>query len=259
LKQLATYLLLLTVIFAACEQKPHKVRRKLGLRRVFVVKDSTDADSLRKARLASIDTSYIEYVFKAYDLVNIRDVDSTIKVRLQYADTTNFLKKNFYDGLRKAYFTCETAIRIASAQYYLKQVNKDLSLVIFDASRPQHVQQMMLDRLKLPPLTKFNYLSRPDQTSLHNYGCAVDCGIINVNTGEYLDMGTGYDAFEKLSQPVYEYYYLKTGDLSREAYDNRRLLRYIMRRSKMSGINTEWWHFSAFSKEEAFARFPLIK
>lgn len=243
----------------ACEQKPEKVRHRIALHKVMVIADTNENEKMGKQAPLFVDTSYIEYVFKAYDLVAIKNLDSTIVVQLQYADTTNFLKKNFYDGLRKAYFNCETALRVCAAQYYLKQINPQLSLVIYDASRPQHIQQMMWDSLDLPNWSKFNYLAPPDETSMHNYGCAVDCGIINIKTGETLDMGTGYDTFDKLSQPVYEYHYLKTGQLSREAYDNRRLLRLVMRRAKMNSISSEWWHFSSYTKAEAIAKFPLIK
>lgn len=251
-------ILCFVMIVVACEKKPEKQRRKIAHHTVFVLPDTTD-DNFRRRPPLPVDTSYIEYVFKAYDLVNIKSLDSTIIVRLQYADTLNFLKRNFYDGLRKAYFTCETAQRICAAQYYLKQINPDYSLIIFDASRPQHIQQMMWDSLDMPPLTKLSYLSKPESASMHNYGCAVDCGIIDKRSGEQIDMGTMYDTFEKLSQPILEFHFLKTGELSREAYENRRLLRYVMRRAKMHGITTEWWHYSAASKEEAILNFRLIK
>lgn len=243
---------------SACEKKPEKQVRKIAYRRVFVVTDSIEHQNRQKLPQLA-DTSYIEYVFKAYDLVNIKSLDSTIVVKLQYADTTNFLKRNFYDGLRKAYFTCETAQRICAAQYFLKQINQDYSLIIFDASRPLHVQQMMWDSLNLPPLTKLSYLSRPETTGMHNYGCAVDCSIIDTRSGQLLDMGTDYDAFEKLSQPILEYQFLKSGTLSQEAYQNRRMLRYVMRRAKLNGINTEWWHFSSVNKDEAMTNYRLIK
>jgi D-alanyl-D-alanine dipeptidase len=245
----------------SCERKPEKVERRLQVTRVYSVPDPVDSTAIRiKQYLArQKDTSYIEYVFRAYDLVNIKTVDSTIEVNLRYADTNNFMKRNLYDGLRKAYFTCEMAIKVCAAQYFLKKANPHLSLVILDASRPQHIQKLMWDSLKMPPLTKFSYLSPPKETSLHNYGCAVDATIRDLRTGALLDMGTEYDVFEKLSQPVYEVHFLKTGELSREAFQNRRLLRMVMQRAKLNPINSEWWHFSSVTREEAMERFPLIK
>ena len=207
----------------------------------------------------NIDTSYLEFVFKNYDLINIHDLDSTIGVDLKYADTSNFLKKNIYDGLRNAYLNCETAIKICNAQFFLKQINPDYSLIIFDAARPLHIQQMMWDSLKLDTLIRRKYLAPPNQTSLHNYGCAVDLSIINLKTNKQLNMGTPFDFFGKLSQPAYEWFFLKDSTLTCEAYDNRQLLRDMMKKALFRPIANEWWHFSICSKEEAAIRFKLIK
>src|SRR5688572_13400215 len=138
------------------------------------------------------DTSYIEYILKSYDLINIKKLDSSIQVDLRYSDTNNFLKRDFYDGLNNAYFNCETALRVCAAQYFLKQINPNLSLLILDASRPQHIQQMMWDSLKVLPDKKPFYLAPPEETSLHNYGGAVDATIIDLTTGNLLDMGTRF-------------------------------------------------------------------
>jgi D-alanyl-D-alanine dipeptidase len=150
------------------------------------------------------DTSYLEYIFRGYDLVDIRELDSSIHVDLKYAGKDNFLGKDLYDGLRKAYFPCEVAQKICNAQQYLKQVNSALSLLILDAARPLHVQQMMWDSLDMDPDKKFNYLAPPFSISLHNYGCAVDLTIIDLSKDSLLDMGSDFDDFSKISEPVYE-------------------------------------------------------
>jgi len=247
-------LFLCTVFLSACDVGPRK-ERPLVKNRVFVTEDSLKPEPTAIKK----DTSYLEYIFQGLDLVDIQSLDTSIRVHLQYADTSNFLKRAFYDGLRKAYFNCETALRIAAAQYFLQQNHPDLSLVIYDASRPQHIQQMMWDSLQLPGKEKTSYLSAPDATSLHNYGCAVDCGLVNTKTGEVLDMGTGFDSFEKLSQPVLESRFLKSGELSETAFMNRQILRNAMKRARMNNIPTEWWHFSSCSRVDAMARYRLIR
>lgn len=220
-----------------------------------MIKDSTATPQKR----FNPDTSYVELLFKGYDLVNIKSLDSTIQVDLRYSDTNNFLKYNLYDGLRNAYFNCETALRVCAAQYYLKQIDSSLSLLILDASRPHHIQQIMWDSLKLHPDKKVFYLSRPEETSMHNYGCAVDVTIIDTGTNKILDMGTDFDFFGNLSEPIYEVRFLKTGQLSQEAYKNRLLLRKVMQRAKLNPITSEWWHFSLCTKEEAMAKYTLIR
>lgn len=250
------YLIFLAVGWVGCGRKDTG-RHHLVKRRVFVMRDSA---SVREHRVvADPDTSYLEFIFKKCGLVNLQELDSSIHVELRYADTANFLHRSFYDGLRRVWLPCEVALRLCNAQMYLKQVNPELSLVIFDAARPLHIQQMMWDSLDLPPDRKFNYLSPPWEISLHNYGCAVDLGILDLSQNKLIDMGTDFDTFEKLSQPAYEWQFLRSGELSRGAFDNRRLLRSVMKHAGFNPIPSEWWHFGYGSKESAAAKFKLIE
>lgn len=205
------------------------------------------------------DTSYLEYVFAGYDLVDVQAIDSSIQVHLRYADTANFLHRDFYDGLRHAYLTCYAAIKLATAQTYLKALNKDYALLVLDAARPLHVQQMMWDSVKLPEDKKQKYLTPASVTSLHNYGVAVDITIIDLRSGKPLDMGTDFDHFGDLSQPLFESSYLEKKLLSQSQVDNRKLLRQVMKSAGFKSISSEWWHFVACSREKATAQFTLIK
>lgn len=245
------YFIFLLLFLAACvNEKPNR-STKLIKHTVFVLHDPVH--NVFK------DTSYLDILFMNYQLTDIQTLDSSIHVHLKYADTSNFLKRDFYDGLSKAYFPCEVAARICNAQYYLKQIDSTLTLLILDATRPLHVQQLMWDSLKMPPDKKFNYLSPPYILSLHNYGCAVDLTILDLSTGKALDMGSEFDHFGKLSEPVYEWQFLKTGELTKEAFENRKLLRKVMQAAKLNPITSEWWHFNFCSKEYASATFTLIK
>ncbi|MDX2173803.1 MAG: M15 family metallopeptidase [Bacteroidota bacterium] len=205
------------------------------------------------------DTSYLEDLYRQYDLVNIKSLDTSIHINLKYSDTNNFIHKNLYDGLRKAYLPCEVANHLCNAQFYLKQINPDYSLIIFDAVRPFHIQKYMWDSLKIEPNLKYNYLAPPFEESLHNYGCAVDVSIMDISTNTILDMGSPFDSFQKLSQPVYEFQFLKTCELTKEAVENRKLLRKVMHFGNFYGITSEWWHFNYCTKEQAVLRFKLIK
>ncbi len=240
----------------SCDNAEKRSATRLIKRTVYLIEDKSD-EALEKP--VNTDTSYLEFIFKNLELIDIQTLDSTIKVDLKYADTSNFLRRAFYDGLKKAYFPCEVALKICNAQYYLKQIDLKYSLLILDASRPLHIQQMMWDSLDMPPDTKYNYLSPPYTISLHNYGCAVDVTIIDLSTGKELDMGTEFDHFGKLSQPAYEWQFLKSGELSQQAFENRKLLRKVMQAAKLNPITSEWWHFNYCSKEFAAANFKLIK
>jgi hypothetical protein len=127
LKQITKYFFLFLLIFFS----QHKVKA--------IQKDHAIGDTLKSVKKLEIacnfslfpqDTSYLEYGFGLYDLVNIKDIDSSIKVHLRYADTCNFLHRDFYDGLRNAYLTCYAAIKLSSAQFFLKQINFDYSLLV---------------------------------------------------------------------------------------------------------------------------------
>lgn len=250
------YLTCLVLLFARCSSDAGKQPPVAGNKNAApgVIKDTITKPAVKEGHI-----SYLDSVFKDYGLVDIASLDPSIKTDLRYAGTNNFLKRDFYDGLGKAYFNCETARRLCSAQQYLKEVNNNLSLIILDASRPQHIQQLMWDSLDMPPDVKFNYLSPPYKKSLHNYGCAVDVSIVDLTSGKLLDMGSAYDFFGKVSEPVYEQKFLKSGELSKAAYENRRLLRKVMKLAKFNGIRSEWWHFGICSKAEAMAEFKLIK
>ncbi len=205
------------------------------------------------------DTSYLELIFKTGDLVDVNTLDSSILVDLRYSDTNNFMHRGFYDGLKKAYFTCEMALKLCNAQTFLREADSTLSLIIFDAARPLHIQQMMWDSLKMEPKEKARYLAPPGSKSLHNYGCAVDVSVCDRSSKKLLDMGTGFDSFSLLSQPSQEERLLKKGELTEQVLFNRRLLREVMSRAGLHGISTEWWHFSLCRQEEAAARFALIR
>ncbi len=252
------YFLSIVSVLCACNAPTHEKGSKISERQLLVVNDGFDLSKCLKEKIKK-DTSYLEYLFKDYELIDIKSVDSTLKTDLRYADTNNFLKMNIYDGLRKAYLPCDVALRLANAQFYLKQINPGYSLIIFDAARPFHIQQLMWDSLKMPPDIKFAYVSPPFNISLHNYGCAVDLSIIDLKTNKLLDMGTEFDHFGKLSQPVYEVYYLTKGELSQEALDNRKLLRKVMQRALFYPITSEWWHFNFCNKEQAALKYKLIK
>jgi len=247
----------LCLVFCSCLQEERDKGRRLIKNTVFVI-PFPQGNAIPQNQVHIPDTSYLNFLFRSKGLVDIHELDSSIRVNLRYADTSNFLHSSFYDGLKTAYLTCEAAIKLSNAQYYLKSLHPDYSLVVLDAARPLHIQQLMWDSLKMPAPKKYQYLSIPSEPSLHNYGCAVDISILDEKTNALLDMGSEYDHFGKLSEPMKEKDLLKSGELSEEVYRNRLLLRKVMTAAKYKPITTEWWHFSICTKPEAQQRFELI-
>jgi D-alanyl-D-alanine dipeptidase len=102
----------------------------------------------------------------------------------------------------------------------------------------------------VPVKERGKYVSNPANLSLHNMGCAVDITICSSN-GIPLDMGAGFDDFRDIAFPNKETEYLKTGELTREQYENRLLLRKVMASQSFRQLPTEWWHYNAFSRNVA--------
>ena len=213
---------------------------------------------LTKAKTKTYDTSALERLFISKHLVNINSLDSNIRVVLHYSTSHNFLNKDLYHGLKNCYLPCEVAIKLSNAQQFLNSQYPNYHLIVFDAVRPLHIQKQMWDELDMPAKDKINYLAHPSDISLHNYGAAVDVGIIGDND-VLLNMGTAFDFFGELSEPKREKEFVENGKLSQEALNNRLLLRTVMMKAGFTTITSEWWHFNVTNKVTAAARYELIE
>lgn len=191
-------------------------------------------------------------------MVNVQSVDSSIVVDMKYASEDNFMGSDLYDGMDKAYLQPDVALMLAKAQEYLKQDYPSLSLIVYDAARPRSVQQQMWDAVDATFEEKIKFLSNPANGSVHNFGAAVDVGIID-NKGHELDMGTPFDHMGELAYPSLEKSLLTAGELSPEQKQNRKLLRQVMQKAGFSGISTEWWHFNAMSRSTARQRYEILE
>ena len=194
---------------------------------------------------------------KAAGYVNIHDLDSTIQVDLMYSRADNFTGKVLYTDLKEAYLHPKAAKALVVAQQLLKAERPDLSLKIYDAARPMHIQLRMWNVVKGTP--QQNYVSNPKNGGgLHNYGMAVDVTLCYEN-GDTLDMGTVIDYLGKWAHIDIEDDMMIKGIISNEAYNNRRLLRDIMKRAGFKALLSEWWHFNYITRAEAKAHYKVIK
>ena len=213
---------------------------------------------LIKEPIKVYDTSTLEHLFIEKNFININSLDSNIRVVLHYSTSHNFLNKALYKGLTDCYLPCEVAIKLCNAQYFLNSQHPNYHLIVFDAVRPLHIQKQMWDELDMPAKEKINYLAHPNDISLHNYGAAVDIGIIGDND-VLLDMGTPFDFFGELSEPKKEKQFVLDGTLSQQALSNRLLLRNVMIKAGFLPITTEWWHFNSTTKIIAATKYELIE
>ncbi len=191
-------------------------------------------------------------------LVNVQTVDSTIAVALKYSTTDNFVKKDVYGDLENAYLQPEIAQKLAKANASLQEAHPGYRLLVYDAARPNSVQQVLWDEIDVPERQKPQYVANPKTGSVHNFGCAVDLTVAN-EKGVPLDMGTPYDFFGPLAYPRMESQMLAQGKLTKAQLANRQILRKAMTQVGFRQNTTEWWHYDGLSKASARAKYGMIK
>lgn len=201
----------------------------------------------------------LEMTLRGQGLVNVEEEIPGIKVELKYSTTDNFFNQDVYGDLTKAFLQPEVAERLKKAQEMLKTDYPGYTLLVYDGVRPSSVQQILWDNLDKPDSLKPLYVADPKKGSLHNFGVAVDLTIFDTKADSTLDMGTSYDYFGYPAYPDREKQMLSEGKLTRAQVANRDILRKVMTANGFSGIGSEWWHFNAFSRQEAGEKFEIIK
>ena len=230
-----------------------------NFKKVHTVESTQDSlvESLLDSPVELADTISPKLV--AAGLVNVQTIHPEIRVELKYATEDNFMKTNVYGGFKDAYLQPKVAERLAKVQDYLLEHHPGYYLLIYDAVRPRSVQQIMWNMLdSIPVRERSKFVSNPSKGSLHNYGCAVDVTLWKEGIGT-LDMGAAYDDMRKIAYTELESQFLSTGELTKEQHANRLLLRKAMRQGGFWVIQTEWWHFNAYTRDTANELYDLVE
>lgn len=218
-----------------------------------------DSVSVMEYVTVALDTGKLEKRLIDAGLVNIQDLLPEVLVALMYSTEDNFFGKDVYGELTRCYMQPEVAEMLKNAYQDLVSRHPDLTFLVYDAVRPQSVQQILWDELDKPDSIKPLYVADPQKGSLHNFGVAVDLTLAHAASGEPLDMGTGYDFFGYAAYPDREEQMLAAGNISEEQVANRKILREVMQAAGFTGIGSEWWHFNAFSRKVAGEKFDIVK
>lgn len=165
-----------------------------------------------------------------HDLVELTDLDPTIRLDVRYATTDNFMGAVFYSQPR-AFLQRPAAEALARAHAWLGE--RGYGLMIFDAYRPWYVTRMFWDAT---PEHLRDFVADPARGSRHNRGCAVDLTLYDLATGEAVDMPSGYDEFSPRAGSDYP------GGTARQRW-HRALLRQAMEAQGFAVYPGEWWHF----------------
>lgn len=173
----------------------------------------------------------------------------SIQVDLQYCGDNNFVGETI-DGYNAnvAIMTKQTAAALKKVQTEL--VKQNLGIKIYDAYRPQRavnhfvrwakvvndtlMKQQFYPQVNKRNLFKAGYIA---SKSRHSSGSTLDITIVDLKTGEALDMGSPYDFFGSES-------WVENKNLTKEQSKNRQKLQTVMLTNGFRNYPKEWWHFT---------------
>ncbi len=164
----------------------------------------------------------------ANQLVDIIDYVPNIKLDIRYATTNNFTGEKIYKSPR-AFVRQPLAMSLSIIQESLNK--QGLGLLVFDAYRPYSATVKFYEIYK-----DTNYVASPWKGSRHNRGAAVDVSLINIETGEEIQMPTGFDDFTEAARADYK-------NLPDNVLKNREILINEMQNHGFKVYKYEWWHF----------------
>lgn len=168
---------------------------------------------------------------------------------IRYFSTYNFIGERI-DGYEEpcALITAEAARALKSASNEFNVMGYRIK--VFDAYRPTSaVKQFVFWALEdadirmkpyfYPEINKeetidLGYIAK---RSSHSRGSTVDLTLLDMRTGQEVDMGSPFDYFGELSHP-------DCRDVTDEQYENRMILQKVMVRNGFEPLSCEWWHFT---------------
>ncbi len=179
---------------------------------------------------------------RAFPMRALHEVDPDILIDMKYASEDNFIHTDLYGDFNTVYLPEEAARRLAAAHEALRADYPHLRFLVYDIYRPKSVQQRMWDMVQGTEYEAI--LSDPSAWfSNHYIGMALDLTLYDTTTGQELDMGTGFDSFDRLAWPRHEAEFLASGRLGREQHENRLILRKFMEAQGFTQLYFEWWQF----------------
>lgn len=151
-----------------------------------------------------------------------------IVLDIRYATTNNFTGEQIYTE-PKAFVRQPVAKALANVQKSLNE--KGLGLLVYDAYRPYAATVKFYEVYR-----DTTFVASPYSGSRHNRGAAVDVSLIDLKTGEEIDMPTVFDSFSDTAAPNFP-------DISSKKKRNRNLLIETMEANGFTVYPSEWWHF----------------
>lgn len=198
------------------------------------------------------------------DIVELQDYIPDLVVDLRYRGSNNFMGRPVA-GYEEDVVLISRAAAEALQAVQLALREQGLGLKVFDAYRPQRAVDDFMRWAADPQdqLMKAQYYPKVDKSALipdgyiaersgHSRASTVDLTLVQLATGEELDMGSGYDFFDLVSWP-------SSTEVTQEQQRNRMLLREAMLAQGFVPLEQEWWHFTlrAEAHRDAYFDFPV--
>ena len=194
----------------------------------------------------------------------ISDDLEKFEISIRYFSNNNFIGRpipGYYAN--KAFLTREAADALLLAQRdFIKQGYR---LRIYDAYRPQTAvdyfsawaadledsqnKSQYYPNISKSQLFADGYIAAK---SGHSRGSAVDLTLLEIESGNELDMGSPWDFFDPIS-------WVENNQITDQQRANRKLLASVMIIHGFKPLKEEWWHFS-FTEEpfpETYFDFPI--
>jgi len=204
-----------------------------------------------KLKITFLFTLIVNFVFAQLplDFVYVNDLIPSIHIELRYFGNNNFMGKPIEGYHREvAILSKQATMALKKVQDELEQYN--LSIKIYDSYRPQRAVNHFMRWTKdlndtlnkkgyYPNILKKNLFKEGyiASKSGHSRGSTLDMTLVDIKTGQPLDMGGPYDFFGEVS-------WVDNKNLSAQQLANRMLIQTIMKKYGFMHYPKEWWHFT---------------
>ncbi len=182
--------------------------------------------------------------------VDVKQAVPGVLVEARYATTYNFVGEPIRGYCGNTLWLTREA---AQALYFAneKAMEQGYCLKVLDGYRPQRAVDHFVAWAKDVTDTKMKQEFYPNveksnlfqegyiaTRSGHSRGSTVDVTLVQLASGQEVDMGSPFDYFDPISHA------LRTQGLTEEQIKNRGLLREWMTQAGFRPLSTEWWHFT---------------
>lgn len=231
-----------------------KMRLAISLLMVICVSICTSNYKLIEAKTAS--------PYDRSDFVVVADVIPDVLQEIRYYSAYNFVGSRI-DGYEEpvALLTREAVVALKEAAVDFRKAGYVIK--IYDAYRPQRavdhfmrwaanpsdvkMKDFFYPRLEKKRIIPEGYVAT---RSNHSRGSTVDMTIVNMKTGQELDVGEHFDYFGERSHPDFK-------GVTPQQQANRNFIREIMVKHGFDSLDTEWWHYTLKNQPYPTTRFDF--